>query len=455
MQTTDSRRTACARITTQLVEYEHSEPFRARSTDAQSHGTCFAVDLNGTRLLLTNAHCVEGGNGNCVLSMEHVGGPTQLRAKVRRIVPELDFAIIDCPDANLEPLHAVLEPFVSDERRDALAKGLVVQGFPLGDSSGVRTTFGCYAGTTTHHIQMSMAINQGNSGGAVTLRSNPSQVVGIATASFDNTQSMSLAIPLYHVAAAMKFAQDSEPLLRIPRLHNLWTAPLDDCGASSDVAGARVLEKWGPLQAEDVILSVHGMEVTDNGLLRIPHNFSGADINSVEVTLALPAADSVTATVQRAGVTGLLSVQLPLTLCAQNESYATLYPQWEPKGGLHYVMLNETVAIVPKSNALIEEFDVLPNDKYWLNAASAKPGASIIAWVACMSPAEHVGLEALMEITAIDGMATDTPQKLLHAISQINTSRRSNRRCHYVTLTLKGGHKYRLTITSGFIVHYY
>ena len=444
------RRTACARITTRLQEFEHSEPFRTRAADAQSHGTCFAVRMCGQTMLLTNAHCVIEGNGACALSMEHAGGPTQLPATVRLVIPELDVAIIDCPSgAALEPLNALLEPFSCDERRDALAKGLVVQGFPLGDGSGVRTTFGCYAGTTSHQLQMSMAVNKGNSGGPVTLRSDPTQVIGIATASFQGTESMSLAIPLYHVAAALKHARPGERLLRVPHLHRLRVAPVDGGVAQP---GARVLENWGQLQAEDVITSVCGMELTDTGLLRIPHNFSGAELDSVEVALALPHDTPARAKVRRAGVTGAIDVHLSLKL---PQAPAAVYPLWENPGGLHYVMFEEMVAIVPKSEKLLDEFDVLPDDEFWVAAAAAKPGTSIVAWVAPMSAAERIGIEPLMLIEAIDDRPAADAEGLEAAVAAIPAARRQVRRPKNVAFKIAGGHKYRLPVSTGFTVHHY
>lgn len=455
-----TQRTHCALVTTRIYDYEHSEPFRAALTDAQSCGTCFAVAMPEPFgvVLLTNCHCiVDVGPSNRVsLSFEHIGGPLNLAASIERVCPELDFAVLKCDGAleYMEPMQAHLSPLHMSEKEMASAsttRGVAIQGFPLGDNSQVRTAWGSYCGSSEQYIQLSASINKGNSGGAVQLR-ECGKAIGIATASIAATEGIALAVPLYHVFSALQRAEGR--LIRVPTLAGLHLAPQSVLEPTPQ--GGRVLEPCGPLKTDDIVSRIGEFEVSPHtARVRIPHCYSGAAVGSVETALALPVRGAVPVIVHRKGVQQPLTLQV--TPCVKTP-HQTLHPRWETPGGLHYVMFGEVgtgaMCLAPKSSALIDEFDMDLDDDAFTAALHCKSGRMMVVWVEPNSEAERLGIECLSQLTHIDGKPAGLPEECAQAVTRATTNKRPRRKQHATTTFTFGKHAFTLP-KQEFRVHRY
>ena len=431
------RTTSLAAVQTRVADYEHSEPFRSSTTDSHAQGTAFLVDFGEPsigQVILTNAHCVEDAANNSAaitLSFEHCGGPSAVPATVRHICPELDFACISCAGAEelMEPMVPLVQWAHDPEEGGLQAR---VQGFPLGDASTVRTANGCWGGSHEHYVQLSASINGGNSGGPISLRGGEHDgfVFAIATASIAGAEGVALGVPLYHVHAVLKHvvASLSEPrcLVRVPRLHSLRAVPLSDVERIDNgaVAGARVLQPFGPLRAGDIITRVNSFSITcDTAKLSIPHAFCGADLHSLEVALALlpgPARMRV----RRKGVADEVEVRVPLLVQTPPRA---LYPRWDP-GLMHYCMFGQQLCFVQKSLGLLREFNQNMMDPFCVAAWAAPSDAIVLTWVEPGSEAERVGMEPLMLLHSIDGEPTHTPDLLTKFARRVPRCKRKRRR---------------------------
>ena len=437
------RPTSLAAVRCRQFEYERSEPFRAQLSDEVAFGTAFCVEFPAVgKVILTNAHCVADAppSGGLSLSFEHSGGPKAVRAAVKYICPELDFACLDCPEAlaDMAPMQAVLEPM-----QDVSQTGEPVRvlGFPLGDTSTVRTANGVWCGSSEFFAQFSASINGGNSGGPISWREgeHSGHAFAIATATIQGAEGVALGVPLYHVYAVLQHVAGDACLLRVPRFASLRVAPLSDVERCAKRArdGARVLQACGPLRRDDIIESVSSLLMTtDTAKLRIPHAFSGAELHSIEAALALlpgPARFKV----HRRGVEHALVLRVPLVV---EQPAPVLHPRWEEPGGLHYVMFGDSLCFVRKSPALLREFAQNMKDPFCVTAWAAPTSSIVLTWVNPGSEAERVGVEPLMLLRTIDGVVVDTCDKLVAHLEKRNGCKRKRRKSQGVALGFQAPH---------------
>ena len=393
--------TSCAKVTSVLYDYQHSEPHRAHETDGETTSTCFCVRVPGVGpLVLTNAHCVEQApRGEVSVVLEHLGRQP-MRARVSLFCPELDVAVLEPEDPSLlEPLEMDLACKPGTE--------VVALGFPL-DSDQLRMSYGVTTGTHEHYVQLgSCSINSGNSGGPI-LNRKTGRVVAIAAATLADSEGISLGIPMRFAARAVNMT--SQRLLRVPRLYSATCVPCtvahaQHLGLSLD-HGARVLHatrsaRRAGLKADDVITRCESWPVNALGKVQTPHApVVGVALESVELALEV-AQPRVKVEVHRKGIQGPLHFELPLKLHAHPDN---LYPLWEPAGGIHYVRVGDII-FVPLSLDLLDEFEAGYEQRAFVEAANAKPGAVVVAWVKPQSTADQAGVQALQILKTFKGTA--------------------------------------------------
>jgi len=432
---------SCAKVTSVLYEYQFSEPHRAHETDGETTSTCFCVRIPDVGpLVLTNAHCVEKApSGEVSLVLEHLGRQP-VRARVSLFCPELDVAVLELDDPSLlKPLEMEAHPKPGIE--------VVALGFPL-DSDQLRASHGVLTGTHEHYMQLgSCSINSGNSGGPIVDRAT-GRVVAIAAATLADSEGISLGIPMRFAACAVRMP--AQRLLRVPRLYNAICVPCtiahaEHLGLPLD-RGARVLyatrsARQAGLKTDDVITRCGGWPVNALGKVQTAHApVVGVALDSVELALEI-AKPRVDVEVHRKGIKGPLRMQLPLKLRSHPDN---LYPLWEAAGGVHYVRIGDII-FVPLSLDLLDEFEPSHEQRAFVEAANAKPGAVTVAWVKPQSAADQAGVEPLQILKSFK----NKPVKTIEDLASLLPTQARKKRRKTTTLTMTFNSRLNVVLRDG------
>ncbi len=314
---------------------DYREPWNAGQPSGGS-GTGFLI---GKNRFMTNAHVVSNATR---IMIRTTNDPAPHPARIVHIAHDCDLAIIEALDgehfAGLKPLEIGDVPKLNTE--------VNVLGYPIGGdrisvTRGVvsRIDFRTYAHTSVDShltIQVDAAINPGNSGGPVLQNG---RVVGVAFQGYSGrvAQNVGYMIP---TPVIRRFLQDIED----GRYDHYVDLALDDfsienpaqvkaLGLKNDGVGVLVGDvaepgsAGGVLKAGDVLVSLGGNPVFNNGLVRVDGDL--VDMN--EVVERKFAGDKVAVEFLRAGKRQSAEITLK-----RFDPYVKLGSQYDKRP--HYVM---------------------------------------------------------------------------------------------------------------------
>lgn len=249
---------------------DYWNPWSLRGT---ASGTGSGAIIKG-RKILTNAHVI--GN-QTFIQVRRFGDARRFPATVRAVAHEVDLALLEVEDpafwADTKGLELGELPFSQDE--------VFVYGFPMGGDTlsvtkGVisRIEHQNYAHSSFSFLagQIDAAINPGNSGGPVI---KDGKIVGVVMQGIRQADNIGYMVP---VSIVRQFFEDLEdgtydgfPSLGV-LLQGMENRDLKrSVGMTTDMTGMRVVRilpgspASGVLRTNDVILSIEGAPVADDG----------------------------------------------------------------------------------------------------------------------------------------------------------------------------------------------
>ncbi len=265
--------------------------------------------LVGKNKFLTNAHVVSNSTKVVIRTMNN---PEPYAARVVHIAHDCDLAMIEAEDGrafeNMKPLELDGLPKLNSE---VIAVGYPIGGERVSVTRGVvsRIDFQSFShsGVDQHlAIQVDAAINPGNSGGPVLQNG---KVVGVAFQGYSGAvaQNVGYMIPVPVIQRFLKDVSDGQydhymdlaisdfPIENSAQINAL---KLDRNGVGVMVGGVESAGAAGEaLQVGDVVLSIDGNPVFNNGLIRV----DGEMVNMNEIVERKFAGDKISMELQRKG----------------------------------------------------------------------------------------------------------------------------------------------------------
>ncbi len=248
---------------------------------APRHSTGSGVVI-GKRQILTGAHVVANAT---FVQVQRPSDPEKIVARVTAISHDSDLALLEVDDARFA--RGLTPAAIGDLPK--LRDDVQVVGYPIGGEE-VSITEGVVSRIEVQRYEHSQryllavtvdaAINDGNSGGPVFARG---RVVGIAFQSLPDAELIGEMVP----APVIKRFLDGVRRGKDPRVPGLGvtTQPLenpalrDHLGMHKGDTGLLVTavqygsSAWGVLQRGDVLLSIAGLRIADNGTVRYRGRF--------------------------------------------------------------------------------------------------------------------------------------------------------------------------------------
>lgn len=264
-------------VTTQQEDF--AQPWQSRPP-ASGNGSGFIIK---GRRIMTNAHVVSDAR---FIEVQREGDTRKYPASVRFIGHDCDLAVIEVKD---DAFFTGTTPLAFGDTMPGLNDTVLVLGYPMGGerlslTKGVvsRIDYSLYSHSTVdaHLImQVDAAINPGNSGGPVLFNN---KVIAVAFQGILGAQNLGYTIPLPVIQHFMKDIDDGTydgyPDLGVTHLETVNLAMRAHLGLP-DVSGGVVViqvDPFGPaagiLRAGDVLLSIDGHPIAEDGSVRIDNN---------------------------------------------------------------------------------------------------------------------------------------------------------------------------------------
>lgn len=188
----DKVKDTVVQVFSQIAEIDLLQPYKSPS-QYPAFGTGFFINDQGD--LITNAHVID--QAKSVWIQIPSLGKKIIDVDVISVSPERDIALLRVKPESLALIRKVLGavPFLPLGDSDVLRRSdeVLALGYPLGQQS-LKSTTGVISGREQHLIQMSAALNPGNSGGP-SLNIN-GEVVGINSANIPTAQNVGYIIPI-------------------------------------------------------------------------------------------------------------------------------------------------------------------------------------------------------------------------------------------------------------------
>jgi S1-C subfamily serine protease len=236
----------------------------------------------GDNLILTGAHVVTNAT---FIQVQKISDTNKVIARVRTISHDCDLAILEVTSdsftRDIEPARIGDLPNLRDS--------VSVVGFPVGGeeisvTEGVVSRLEVQRYEHSHRrilaITVDAAINEGNSGGPVFMNG---EVVGIAFQTLNNAENIGEVVP---TPVIKKFLAEAESTSshHLPGLglitQNLENIRLrSNSGLSDEQSGVLITavefggSAWGHLQPNDVMMSIAGNTVANNGTIQYRGRF--------------------------------------------------------------------------------------------------------------------------------------------------------------------------------------
>lgn len=267
---TDPVRDAIVKIYTIHNRPDYYNPWSMQGPRSSTGSGCI---IEG-RKILTNAHVV---SDQTFIQVRRHGTVRRVQAKVVRVSHAADLAILTVEDPDffegVEPLSIGTLPASQDE--------VVVYGFPMGGDTlsitkGVisRIEHQTYSHSSVYLLagQIDAAINPGNSGGPVL---KDDEVVGVVMQAISNAENLGYMVPVNVVRHFMKDLEDGQhdgfPSLGVVLQDMENPSHRARAGMQSRDTGVLITRLLlgssveGVLEPGDVLLSVGGLDVADDG----------------------------------------------------------------------------------------------------------------------------------------------------------------------------------------------
>lgn len=257
--------------TTQAPDYDN--PWQSMRP---SHSTGSGVVV-GPGQILTGAHVVANAT---FIQVQRVAQPDKITAAVVAICHDADLALLSVDDAD----------FVADVVPEALGElpnlqdRVSVVGFPIGGEE-ISITAGVVSRIEVQRyshsqrrllaVTVDAAINSGNSGGPVY---KDGRVIGIAFQSLSNAENIGELVPANLIRRFLDGVEQRRDIV-MPGI-GLVTQGLENpslrrhLGMQSGESGVRVTavdhgtSAWGHIEVGDVLLSISGLPIANNGTVR-------------------------------------------------------------------------------------------------------------------------------------------------------------------------------------------
>jgi len=323
--------------------------------------------------ILTNAHVVSNAQ-QITVKRPDVAEPAV--ATLEAIGHDCDLAVLRVADKKflkgVQPLKLGNE--VPQLRSQVVTYGYPVGGTEVSNTAGIvsRVEFQAYVHTFTDvhlAVQTDAAINPGNSGGPVI---QDGKVVGVAFQSLSTKQSIGYFIPvpvIRHFLADLKDGHyDGFPDLGVSFLKMISRPLRAERGVPSDKSGVVVQDVVpggtgdGMLQVGDVLLSVDGVQIADDG--RIPAG--GQHVSFQYLFDQKQLGEPVTVKVWRAGKELTLSAKS--RRIAANDRMRFSYdrkPRYLVYGGMLFMPLDVTLFATLETKRLLQWSAEVRSDMLW------------------------------------------------------------------------------------------
>lgn len=333
------------RITTASQQPDYSIPWAPGSV-MRGVGAGFVIEGNR---IMTNAHVVSNAT---FITVQKEGDPTPWNAYVIHVAHDCDLALLGVRD---EAFFKGTKP-LSFGGLPALESEVSVFGYPIGGdrlsvTRGVvsRIDFQPYSHSEVDShlsIQIDAAINPGNSGGPVMQNG---KVVGVAFQGYSGAvaQNVGFMIPVPVIHRFLRDVEDGSydrymdiAATYFPLINPALRAALDVGDAESGVLVGSVFDDGaasGKLKAGDVILSVDGHKIFDDGKI----DLDGDRVEMAEVFERKFKGDKVQLEILREGKKESLTLELsrPWPFEMQARAYDKR-PRFVLEGGLLFQPLN-------------------------------------------------------------------------------------------------------------------
>ena len=175
-----------------------------------ARGSGFIIHSSNEKILImTNSHVVE--DAKSILIRTEQTQNTDLKATVIGICPSKDLAVIELDKTEIKKLKS-LPPVLNfcDDRNYLDSIPVMVAGYPLGKEN-LKFTTGVLSGNQNEYdidhnryksyLQISAAVNPGNSGGP--LFNSNGQVIGVNSAGYTFSQNIAYAIPSHIIITVL------------------------------------------------------------------------------------------------------------------------------------------------------------------------------------------------------------------------------------------------------------
>lgn len=290
------------------TEYDLSVPSRIVDENEYS-GTCFRVNHNlfpfGNKVLfLTNFHVCDNADDRIVHLRTAGMGKNALSGYIEAVVPVLDCAVISLMDThdkwflNESPDDWIAQITIAPlklTRITTKTQKVSTIGFPQGLEEQLSS--GWLAGRGSDDmdmLQLNISINSGNSGGPLFDKSG--KVIGICTATLNESEAIAFAVPIYSVVEYFKKFY-IEPFGRFPQwgieLMPMTDAFAEEFGVSRLGAVVKQVENGSPcaLKKGDVLHSInsgtHTWTLDRFGLIHDDTRGSKITMNNTEFIMGL------------------------------------------------------------------------------------------------------------------------------------------------------------------------
>lgn len=356
------------KIVNQYSKFSWYTPWTSGST-GKSTGSGFVI--SGNRIL-TNAHVV---SDSALLLVYFHNDPTPYPAHVAAIGHDCDLAVLELKD----PSRLDGVPALAFDGLPSLRSRVVTYGYPAGgqlisSTVGVVSRIECqkyvHAGTSIFlAVQTDAAINPGNSGGPVV---QDDKVVGVAFQGNSKLENMGFFIPIQIIDHFLTDLEDGRydgfPVLGI------LTANMENLAARAyarmeqDETGVRIEQvirgsnAEGVLQTDDIIISIEGYPVANDGTV----DWNGLRLGFASLTDFKQIGERVGLEIIRDGKR--MDVDIELNDFNPTHNQANLYdvkPEYYIYGGLVFVPLNLEVLKTYSDNWIVDAPQELIYDIYY------------------------------------------------------------------------------------------
>jgi serine protease Do len=268
-------RDTVVQVFAQIAEIDLLQPYKSPSQGTAT-GSGFFINDKGD--LITNAHVVDQAKSIWVQIPSL--GKRIIDVEVISVSPERDIALLRVKPESFEVLKKVLGtiPYLPLGDSDYVRRSdeVLALGYPLGQQS-LKSTTGVISGREQHLIQMSAALNPGNSGGP--LLNVKGEVIGINSAIIQGAQNVGYIIPINDLRNALDDLYKTK-LLRKPYLGvliNNATESLAQYLGNPEPGGCYVVEvvpgstldKAG-IKRGDMLYEINGFRLDIFGEMNVP-----------------------------------------------------------------------------------------------------------------------------------------------------------------------------------------